>query len=198
MGNTMHVFFMILLVLPFSALAQVQCQNNPDLKEIHALSKEIQSICPSPELELLKIDLDIGLEGGIIAAMDENGKIKSLQLKYDSEDVQAVSVEDFNKGKKLEVAYPSQKNPMEITVKKGTTFDPEKGGEINLKIMLSPTPRNMLTGTRIMFYKNYPVSIVKVDGQWKVLRKKSPISSIIMKAKSTWTWDGAYQSIKFK
>ena len=149
-------------------------------------------------MELLKIDLDIGLEGGIIAALDENGKIKSLQLKYDSEDVQAVSVEDFNKGKKLEVAYPGQKNPMEVRVKEGKKFDSEKGGEINLKIMLSPTPRNMLTGTRIMFYKNYSLSVMKIDGQWKVFRKKSPVTSLVMKAKTTWTWDGAYQSIDFK
>ena len=198
MGNTMHILFVILLILPFSALAQVQCENNPDLKEIHALSKEIKSICPGPEVELLKIDLDIGLEGGIIAALDENGKIKSLQLKYDSEDVQTVSLEDLNKGTKLEVTYPGQKNPMEIRLKEGTKFDPEKGGEINLKIMLSPTPRNMLTGTRIMFYKNYPLSIMKVDGQWKVFRKKSPVTSLVMKAKTTWTWDGAYQSIVFK
>ena len=194
----MNILFVILLTLSSGAFAQERCLTGDNHKELHALSKEISAICPGPEVELLKIELDIGLEGGIIGVLDENGKIKSLQLKYDSEDTQVVSVEDLNKGRKLEVTYSAQKNPMEITVKKGTSFDPEKGGEINLKIMLSPTPRNMLTGTRIMFYKNYPVSIVKVDGLWKVFRKKSPISSIIMKAKSTWTWDGAYQSIKFK
>ena len=194
----MHFIFVVLLILPLSAIAQEHCQTIGDLKEIHALSKEIKSICPAPEVELLKIDLDIGLEGGIIAALDENGKIKSLQLKYDSEDLQVVSVDDLNKGKKLEVTYPGQKNPFEVRLKEGKKFDPEKGGEINLKIMLSPTPRNMLTGTRIMFYKNYPLSIMKIDGQWKVFRKKSPVTSLVMKAKTTWTWDGAYQSIVFK
>jgi len=196
-----NILFIVGFILSFSAQAEEDCRTNAGLKEVFELNKQVESICQGPSVELLKVDLDIGPEGWLKAVLNPDGSIKSLQFKYDVDVYPPLSIDDLNKGQKIKLEYPaiSSKNPIEIGLnKKQIPFDSQKGGDINLKIMMSPTPSNMLTGTRIKYYQNYPLKISKINGQWKVLRKNKPVNDLVLKAKKTWTWDAAYQSVQFK
>ncbi len=196
----MNKILLLLFIFSLNLKASEDCQQHVGLEKVVELSSQVKSICQGQEVELLKIDLDIGSQGWFKINLNSDGSIKSFQLKYDDEIQTPLSMEGISKGYKIRVQYPniSSKHPIEIGLKEGTIFDPQKGGELNLKMMMSPTPRNMLTGTRIKYYKNYPVRVVKENGQWKIFRKKSEVSHLDLKAKTSWTWDAAYKSVEFK